>query len=94
MDIKSETFDQTDLQKQLQQSQEDADRLHQQLQEKDGALKRLQENFEEQSQEKAKLQEDHDSTWKWGITQSSWGFLQFEFLHCCFVTVSNGQKMN
>ncbi|XP_024129098.1 myosin-J heavy chain [Oryzias melastigma] len=53
-----------DLQKQLQQSQEDADRLHQQLQEKDGALKRLQENFEEQSQEKAKLQEDHDSLLK------------------------------
>ncbi|RVE61643.1 hypothetical protein OJAV_G00172540 [Oryzias javanicus] len=53
-----------DLQKQLQQSQEDADRLHQQLQEKDGALKRLQQNFEEQSQQKAKLQEDHDSLLK------------------------------
>ncbi|XP_072219288.1 uncharacterized protein [Leuresthes tenuis] len=50
-----------DLQRQLQQSQEDADRLHRQLQEKDAALRKLQRDFEEQRSEKNKLQESYDN---------------------------------
>ncbi|KAM4728007.1 uncharacterized protein FYW61_011149 [Anableps anableps] len=50
-----------DVQRQLLQSQEDADRLHQQLQEKDSALKKLQDDFEQQRQEKDRLQEDYDN---------------------------------
>ncbi|XP_035993904.1 E3 ubiquitin-protein ligase TRIM38 [Fundulus heteroclitus] len=49
-----------DLGRQLEQSQEDADRLHRQLQEKDAALKKLQSDFELQRQEKDKLQENYD----------------------------------
>uniref|UniRef100_A0A3Q2QUU6 Centromere-associated protein E n=1 Tax=Fundulus heteroclitus TaxID=8078 RepID=A0A3Q2QUU6_FUNHE len=49
-----------DLRRQLEQSQEDADRLHRQLQEKDAALKKLQSDFELQRQEKDKLQENYD----------------------------------
>ncbi|PWA17566.1 hypothetical protein CCH79_00011423 [Gambusia affinis] len=50
-----------DVQRQLQQSQEDADRLHQQLQEKDGALRKLQRDFELQQREKERLQEDYNN---------------------------------
>ncbi|XP_041848008.1 myosin heavy chain, striated muscle [Melanotaenia boesemani] len=50
-----------DLQRQLHQSQEDADRLHHQLREKDAALKRVQQQLEEQSQEKNKLQENYNN---------------------------------
>ncbi|KAM4551026.1 uncharacterized protein PAE49_014969 [Odontesthes bonariensis] len=50
-----------DLQRQLQQSQEDADRLHRQLQEKDAALRKLQRDFEEQGTEKNKLQESYNN---------------------------------
>lgn len=50
-----------DLQRQLQQSQEDADRLHQQLQEKNAALRKLQRDFEQQRQEKDQLQENYDN---------------------------------
>lgn len=42
------SFDQTDLETQLQQSQEDADRLQQKLHEKDAKLKQLQQDLEEQ----------------------------------------------
>lgn len=48
-------FNQTDLQRQLQQSQEDADRLQQQLHEKDANHKTLQQELEEMRREKNKL---------------------------------------
>ncbi|XP_047224287.1 putative leucine-rich repeat-containing protein DDB_G0290503 isoform X2 [Girardinichthys multiradiatus] len=50
-----------DEQKQLLQSQEDADRLQQLLLERDAALKKLQRDFEQQRQEKDRLQDDYDN---------------------------------
>ncbi|XP_039672110.1 protein lava lamp [Perca fluviatilis] len=47
-----------DLQRQLQQSQEDADRLQQQLREKDANLKQLQQQLEEQITENNRLQNE------------------------------------
>ncbi|XP_074544703.1 uncharacterized protein LOC141804259 [Halichoeres trimaculatus] len=50
-----------DLQRQLQQSQIDADRLQQQLTDKDANLKQLQEQLENQIRENKKLQDDNKS---------------------------------
>lgn len=53
-------FHQTDLQRQLQQSQRDADRLQQQLQEKDAMLRQLQQDLEERTTQNSQLQEGYD----------------------------------
>ncbi|KAM6918257.1 uncharacterized protein FYW49_007875 [Xenentodon cancila] len=50
-----------DMQRKLQQSQEDADRFYQQLQDKDAALQQLQQDFEKLGLEKAGLQENYNS---------------------------------
>ncbi|GAA6222392.1 putative leucine-rich repeat-containing protein DDB_G0290503 isoform X1 [Lates japonicus] len=49
-----------DLQRQLIQSQKDADRLQQQLQEKDAMLRQLQQDVEERTMQNNKLQEDYN----------------------------------
>ncbi|XP_068593922.1 uncharacterized protein acin1a [Cebidichthys violaceus] len=49
-----------DLQRQLQQSQEDADRLQQQLHKKEATVKQLQQELEEQNRKNNKLQDDYD----------------------------------
>ncbi|KAK2821959.1 hypothetical protein Q5P01_022024 [Channa striata] len=57
----SETTDCGDVHRQLQQSQEDADRLQEQLQEKDTLLKQLQEELQEHSRVTEKLQSDYSN---------------------------------
>ena len=55
------SFDQTDLEMQLQQSLEDADRLQQKLHEKDANLKQLQQDLEEQIRVNNNLQKEYSS---------------------------------
>ncbi|XP_013855303.1 E3 ubiquitin-protein ligase TRIM69, partial [Austrofundulus limnaeus] len=53
-----------DLQRQLQQSQKDADYYHKLTQEKENALKNLRHNFDALAQEKTRLQQDYDNLLK------------------------------
>lgn len=63
-------FYQTDLQRQLQQSQADADRLQQQLNDKDGELKNLQQDLQEQTTENNKLQHENSSKFTYRLIHS------------------------
>ncbi|XP_035527179.1 E3 ubiquitin-protein ligase TRIM39 [Morone saxatilis] len=66
-----------DLQRQLQQSQEDADRLQQQLHEKDANLKQLQQELEKQTTENNNLQHEYSNLERQQQqTQESVDFLQ------------------
>lgn len=55
------TSHQTDLERQQQETQDNANHLQQQVHEKDASLIQLQQELEEQSRENNKLQDDYDS---------------------------------